>query len=478
LTILGMRDGPRAATMMDLSSKEYAMRSYCPRSVFLTLGFVLAGTASTMAFGQEFGSPKLLPISGDDNYTASLAAHQDAVVVEAAPSDNPATGNTLPSPSDATVQAPESYKSAMQLWGANSCTAPTCGSAVGDCGTGCGTGCDNGCGYWFGSVGALIMGSPGRHNTFVSNDSATLLPVLQTGQLNNVFSGGIDVTAGRMFGCGDRGLAMTYWGIFPSAQQADVFNSSVTGTLGSSLNFTGLDYNGGPATASFNNAVHQRLITDQNINSLELNFLGNCGCGLWGCSPCTCSGPCGPRLGTGWMMGVRYFQFNDDFRFYSDNLDNTFDGSANEIQYRVSTRNNMVGFQLGGGLNYRLWNCFSLYGTAKAGIYGNHAIVSQAVYGSAGDATINSGLFAGTAYRFQSSQNNLAFLGQLDMGGRYQMNKCWSINGGYRLVGINGLALTDSQIPSNFAQLPNVQRVQSGDGLILHGAYIGAMYCW
>ena len=78
-----MRDGPRAATMMDLSSKEYAMRSYCPRSVLLTLGFVLAGSASTMAFGQEFGSPKLLPISSDDYYTASLAAHQDAVVVEA-----------------------------------------------------------------------------------------------------------------------------------------------------------------------------------------------------------------------------------------------------------------------------------------------------------------------------------------------------------------------------------------------------------
>ena len=178
------------------------------------------------------------------------------------------------------------------------------------------------------------------------------------------------------------------------------------------------------------------------------------------------------------MMGVRYFQLNDDFRFYSDNADNTFNGAVNEMQYAIRTRNNLFGFQVGGGLNYRVWNCFSLYGTAKAGIYGNHAIVNQAVYGSAGDATVNVGPYAGTAYRFQSSNTSLAFLGQLDMGGRYQMSKCWSINGGYRMVGINGLALSDSQIPGNFAYIPNAQRVHSGDCLILHGGYIGATFCW
>jgi hypothetical protein len=177
-------------------------------------------------------------------------------------------------------------------------------------------------------------------------------------------------------------------------------------------------------------------------------------------------------------MGVRYFQFNDDFRFYSDNADNVFDGSANEIQYLIRTRNNLLGFQLGGGLNYRVWNCFSLYGIGKAGIYGNHAIVDQAVYGSAGDATVNVGPYTGTGYRFTSSNTNLAFLGQLDMGGRWQVNNCWSIQGGYRMLGVTGLALTDGQIPGSFAYIPDAQRVHASDCVILHGGYIGATFCF
>ena len=49
---------------------------------------------------------------------------------------------------------------------------------------------------------------------------------------------------------------------------------------------------------------------------------------------------------------------------------------------------------------------------------------------------------------------------------------------GYRLVGISGLALTDGQIPSNFAYIPDAQRVHSDDSIILHGGYIGATFCW
>lgn len=443
------------------------MRSYFASGVILTLGLVLAGTAGA----QEYGSPRLLPVPTDDYFTASPAAHQDSVVVEAAPSDNPVPPDAVPSPSDTPIQTPPSYKNAMQQWGNDSpCT-------TGDYGYGCGYGR----GYWFGSVGALILGSPTRGSTYLTYNVNTYTPVMQTGDLNGQFNGGVDVTVGKMFGCGNWGTAFTYWGVYPSAQQADVYNTSYP--IGSYVNFGGLDYNGNPGTNYWNNVFHQRLITNQTINSLEWNLLGNCGCGggLFGCSPsagCNCGGPCGPRLGAGWMAGVRYFQFNDDFRFYSDNADNVLDGSVNEMQYVLRTRNNLLGFQVGGGLNYRVWNCFSLYGIGKAGVYGNHAIVNQAIYGSAGDAMVNVGPYTGTNYRFQSSQTSLAFLGQLDMGGRYQINNCWSINGGYRMVGVTGLALTDSQIPSNFAYIPDAQRVHASDSLILHGGYVGATFCW
>ena len=440
--------------MMDLSNKEYAMRSYCARGVLLTLGLVLAGSVGA----QEFGSPSLLTHSQSEFYATLPVAHQDVVIAEAAPGDNPAATDVLPSPSD--------YKQAMQQWGSDlPCTS---GVAAGDCG-GCGGN------QWFGSVGALILGSPSRSSTYLTYNATTFQPALQTSDVNTQFSGGVETTVGRTFGCGNWGLGFTYWGIYPSSQQADIYNT--TYPIGTYLRFDGLDYNGGVSTLNWNNVSHQRIVTNQQINSVEMNLFGNCGCGLWGCTSCMgCQ--CGPRLGTGWMMGLRYFQFNDDFNFYSDNTDNVLDGSANEIQYLLRTRNNLLGFQIAGGLNYRVFNCFSLYGTSKAGIYGNHAIVNQAVYGSAGDATVNIGPYAGTAYRFQSSANNLAFLGQLDLGGRYQINKCWSINGGYRLVGVTGLALTDGQIPSDFSYISDAQRVHSGDCLLLHGGYIGATFCW
>ena len=446
--------------MMDLSSKEYAMRSYCARGVLLTLGFVLAGSVPSMTAGQEFGSPSLLPISQSEFFATSPVAHQDVVIAEAAPGDNPAATDVLPSPSD-------DYKQAMQQWGSDlPCTAGVAGS---DCSSGH-------CGHqWFGSVGAVILGAPSRESTYLTYNATTFAPVMQTSDVNRQFSGGVEVNVGRTCGCGDWGMGFTYWGIYPAAQQADIYNT--TYPIGTYLRFDGLDYNGNPGTLYWNNVFHQRIVTNQQINSVELNLFGNCGCGLWGCNSCMgCQ--CGPRLGTGWGMGLRYFQFNDDFRFYSDNADNVFDDSANEIQYLQRTRNNLLGFQIAGGLNYRVFNCFSVYGTSKAGIYGNHAIVNQAVYGSAGDATVNNGPYTGTAYRFQSSANNLAFLGQLDLGGRYQINKCWSIDGGYRMVGVTGLALTDGQIPSNFAYIPDAQRVHSGDCILLHGGYVGASFCW
>lgn len=439
------------------------MRSYFAQGVLFTLGLILAGTAPGPAAALEPGSPALLPpTTSRPLYSTLPAAHQGDVVV---PGEQRTASDLIPSPSDAPSPADTAYQEALRQWGDDlPCTSGVCDSGQGNC-------CGN---QWFGYVGAVILGSPSRHSTYLTYNTNTSLPVLQTGNVNNVYSGGVETSFGRTFGCGDWGMSFTYWGVYPSSQTADIYNTNYP--ISSSLNFAGLDYNGNPSTPYWDNVVHQRIVTNQQINSVEMNIFGNCGCGLWGCTSCNgCQ--CGPRLGTGWMMGLRYFQFNDDFNFYSDNTDSVLDGSANEIQYLQRTRNNLLGFQIAGGLSYRVLNCFSLYGTSKAGIYGNHAIVNQAVYGSAGDATVNTGAYAGTAYRFQTSQNNLAFLGQLDLGGRYQVNRCWSIDGGYRMVGITGLALTDGQIPSNFAYIADAQQIQN-DCLILHGGYVGATFCW
>ncbi|MFN0020084.1 MAG: hypothetical protein ACKVP0_17630, partial [Pirellulaceae bacterium] len=91
------------------------MRSFFARGIIVSLGLALAGVSPGISAAQEYGAPSLLPIPAQtDYYSAALAAHQESVIIEAAPGDNPAPVDAVPSPSDAPLQAPESYKNAMQ----------------------------------------------------------------------------------------------------------------------------------------------------------------------------------------------------------------------------------------------------------------------------------------------------------------------------------------------------------------------------
>ena len=130
---------------------------------------------------------------------------------------------------------------------------------------------------------------------------------------------------------------------------------------------------------------------------------------------------------------------------------------------------------MGGQGSWYINNCWSLYGGGRFGIYNNHAESSQYINGQAGDAVINAGTYAGQAYRFSSDRDAVAGIGQLDLGLRYQAGCHWSFTGGYRLVGIAGVATTPGQIPNNFADPRYVNNsVCVEDSLILHGGYLGA----
>ena len=102
----------------------------------------------------------------------------------------------------------------------------------------------------------------------------------------------------------------------------------------------------------------------------------------------------------------------------------------------------------------------------------------QAVYGSPGDAWVTAGPYAGQSYRVRSTHTGMAFLGQVDLGARYQVSKCWSLNGGYRVVGVSGLANAVDQIPSSFGNLQGASYLNNNGSQILHGAYVGATFCF
>ena len=86
--------------------------------------------------------------------------------------------------------------------------------------------------------------------------------------------------------------------------------------------------------------------------------------------------------------------------------------------------------------------------------------------------------YAGSAYGSDSSKEDIAFTGELMVGLSYDLTPLWRLVGGYRAVAITGVGLPLGQIPTRFDDLAAVDRIDSGDSLLLHGAEAGLECNW
>ena len=158
----------------------------------------------------------------------------------------------------------------------------------------------------------------------------------------------------------------------------------------------------------------------------------------------------------------------------TDDTDTTFGNSADELFYDIETENHLIGFQLGCSSNYRMTDRMSLYCDGKCGIYGNHVQHSSLIWGQGGFAVVQAGQpYAGQNFNVQSSKNDVSFLGELRLGLTYSIRRNWQLYGGYRVIGISGVALPVNQIPMYFADTVGVGLVDSNGSMILHGAQLG-----
>jgi hypothetical protein len=134
---------------------------------------------------------------------------------------------------------------------------------------------------------------------------------------------------------------------------------------------------------------------------------------------------------------------------------------------------------LGAGLSYCVTNRLSAYATAMFGVYDNYVTQSQRIYGTAGTAVVNNGPNSGLDFDVTGSDHDLAFVGQFDVGGRWAISESWSVNFGYRLVGLTGVAIaeTNAQL-GNLQNLLGIADTQTTGSFVLHGAYGGVTYCW
>jgi len=334
-------------------------------------------------------------------------------------------------------------------------------------------------------------------------------------------------------GCGTLGWEVGYWALAEDTAYASYTDGPATRTYGMK-SYQGLEFNHGGAWRPVNHAYDYAPPTQDyivggsdlrvtsvettrsfSVQNVEWNLVclptigggcnSSCGmgggscdscgggccdscgggsCGAGGCGHRRCGGGCGaycytgPRCQCSTSLGVRYLRFDEDF-MYRSNYDEWIAGvydNSNSIAHYIDADNHLVGFQVGGNGCYHLGCCgkVALHFSSNAGIYGNYIEVDQ--YWSRAVRFAN-----GTqdAFNINADDENIAFVGELRLGASYQCSCHCRLYGGYRALGVSGVALSTSQL----AQSPYITPGQSGyvdcsGSIFLHGLQSGVEFMY
>jgi hypothetical protein len=257
-----------------------------------------------------------------------------------------------------------------------------------------------------------------------------------------------------------------------------------------------------PTAAGANDVriLAQRVRSNFKAQNVELNFLrlpvagvSTCGVGYDQCDPCNggaeaCGPSCGSPFSVTALCGIRYIRFDDDFEYatmwgYDDDgtgsgpLDpasETFytpwDLTGNELFYDVNVDNHLAGFQLGANMNYCVSCRCNTFWYTNFGLYNNHVESYQRVYGTLGPAVWTQ---SGEDATVRSDKDDVAFVGEMLIGGSYDFTCHWRGILAYRAIAVSGVALSVDQMPESFANEEQVALIDSDGSLIIHGVTTG-----
>jgi len=335
-----------------------------------------------------------------------------------------------------------------------------------------------GCGpCWFGYAGGLYMTRDrGNHTMFSYFDTASENQLLDTRDASMDWSGGYEIRLGRTFCDCAFALELGYWELDPGSTEINLY-APAAGSLNSTYDFGRLQYNDGTnPQAAVNNwyddSQRHRLRRTFEIRSAELNFLSGGGYGM------CCANP-SSGLQLSWGVGIRFFQFNEGLQFATSHDYAQFGVTpTGEMFYDIDVDNQLYGGQIGFRAEWTVSDRLSFHAGTKFGVYNNHIKHWSRIGGHNGAAVVVGGPNDGMVYDVRSSKDDIAFLGEFDLGMGYRFTQHWRLRAGYRLVGISGIALAPNQIPYNFAGIQDVVNVDSNGSMLIHGGYAGLEFMW
>ncbi|TWT50308.1 hypothetical protein Pla22_30490 [Rubripirellula amarantea] len=425
------------------------------------------------------------------------------------------TYSTMPSPNvgsgcapcESSMSSPSPYAHAMSSsWEGSS----SCGSGdVGSCGVD--TNVRNELFPYFGSANILFMSlSEGRGRniaTGLGNDFNT--SIVDPGS-----SVGFDVSAGRYLGNGCYGLGITYFNWDPGSESVTRLGTpgSIRATM-PQYRDASIDVGGAGIDTVYNyidgtigaGAGGVRATRDLSFQGIEANLFsfglmgarrasyatpcGSNGYGMgrglgWGAGHGSCGygGAAGPlvRASSGRVRvttshGFRWFQIKDSSEL-AYNIDGTAGYQAEDIYDNVDTENNLFGYQFGGRLTYCLGNRLDFNIGGKFGVYGNRAELRHRL---GTQTTLAYPTGAGTdLVDTVDTDTVLSTLGELDLGLGYRISNAWTVRGGYRVMGITGVANAMDSYSNYYTSAAAAGTVFADDSYVLHGAYVGAEFNW
>ncbi len=328
-------------------------------------------------------------------------------------------------------------------------------------------------------------------------------------------------------GCGPtHGWEVVYWGLFEESATSFVTDTTVDANrLYGMIDFRGWEYSptglvadyrpvndyydyGPPTedrTAPYDVEVRQFSVRNTfSMQNIEANLLripalssgcsgaGACGmggsacgmggCGAGGCDGCCSMGGCGgcgaslPRYSVTTVLGARFLRMDDDFWFRTD-----FERMDTNVQsflaYNVQTDNTLYGGQLGCRGTYRCGSSgrLALHCASNVGLYGNHIEVAQWMDAPTAGTVRHANNGNDSTY-VENDKDDVSILGELRLGASYRYSCNCRVYGGWRVMGVTGVALTTDQIPPSFNSPAQVGWIHSNGSLLIHGLQTGIEY--
>lgn len=303
-------------------------------------------------------------------------------------------------------------------------------------------------------------------------------PGLFTGQTEHDDFGGLEATLTRR-GAAGRGYELRYFGLTPAATTATITGNPTTNfdgaTTGPNTFLSGVQRPGGlTAAQAFNLATVHQLTRESTIHNAEFNFL------RMG-QPVNADG--GNVRET--LLGFRYFRFDESLNYRGSGIaPNALPGGdISRVDWLNETTNELFGIQIGQRSEFGLFGRFRGIVGAKAGIFNNQHSNSQRVsFRGAGGAEelaqVVSGPDAGRGFSVTGDDDQVAMMGELDLGVAYQLTRNSRIRVGYQAVYVTDVALAGDQIEQNFFDIASVGQPQTEGDLFLHGGYFGMEFAF